>query len=75
MFAIVVRLKQGHTQVEFKEDTTNRPDIARLRPAQFYTSAGNISPCNQINRQLFTYPKMNHQIIARFLPKMTSGAR
>ena len=48
MFAIVVRLKQGHTQVEFKEDATNRPDIARLRPAQFYTSAGNISPIKSI---------------------------
>ena len=35
MFAVVVRLEQGDTKIEFKEDATNGPNIARLRPAQF----------------------------------------
>jgi len=38
MFPVIVGLEEGHAQVEFKEDAANRPDIARLRPAQFYSS-------------------------------------
>lgn len=41
MFPIIVGLKEGHAQVKFKEDAANRPDIARLRPSQFYTSGNN----------------------------------
>ena len=38
MFAIVVRLKEGHAQVKFEEDAADGPDVARLRPTQFYST-------------------------------------
>jgi hypothetical protein len=34
MLSIVVRLEERNAQIELKHDATNRPDIARLRPAQ-----------------------------------------
>lgn len=39
MFAIIVGLKESDAQVEFKKDASNRPDIARLRPTQFYAGS------------------------------------
>ena len=35
MFAVVVRLEQGDTEIELKEDATDGPNVAWLRPAQF----------------------------------------
>lgn len=40
MLPIIVSLKQRHAQVELKQYATNRPDIARLRPAQFCVNQG-----------------------------------
>ena len=34
MFAIVVRLKKGHTLEELVDDAAEGPDVARLRPAE-----------------------------------------
>jgi hypothetical protein len=34
MLSIIVRLKECNAQVQLEHDAPNRPDIARLRPAQ-----------------------------------------
>lgn len=37
VFPVVVRLKECHAQVKFKEDASNRPHVTRLRPAQLFS--------------------------------------
>lgn len=71
MFPIIVGLKEGHAQVKFKEDAANRPDIARLRPAQFYSSSSNQWQSLIITTCLMSCGTRHHCV----LPRMTSGAR
>ena len=43
MLLVVVRLEERHSRVQLEENAADRPDIARLRPAELCKYSGSVS--------------------------------
>lgn len=68
VLAVVVRLEQRHPQVQLEQDAADRPDVARLRPAEFCgpNSGRSVTQCSRtraMNR--LTQDHLGGAVVAR----------